>query len=61
MYSKKIEDLTARPVYLPKQMSQQIINMKLSSLESLPSIPVFGKEHKGKHIRLSPDGKVATG
>lgn len=61
MFSKKIQELTARPVYIPKTLSTPNLNIKLSKLDPLPLLQSFDMKHKGKHIKISPDGKVATG
>ena len=41
-------------------MTHPLPNVKLYNLE-LKEKPSFTSSHKGKHINISPDGKVATG
>lgn len=48
-------------MYIPKTISSPNLNIKLSKLEPLPLRQSFDLKHKGKHIKISPDGKIATG
>ena len=41
-------------------MTHPVPNIKLLGLE-LKEKPSFAKTMKGKHINVSPDGKIATG